>query len=182
MKTAASKTIPFRQKFEGNKISKYNRINSNSSNNVIPYPKYRNKKKNGAKFIKRNKHILILVILAFCFSFISYSNNKIKLNDNNINSKNASSNSSYSKITLTPTEFNNNSKIISKEVKKILNLDSDYKISTKTMHKNGTSIYAQGSYKTTSKEEVYFDILLKDNKVSSLVVNGIEYINKLNSK
>lgn len=172
MKIKASKTIPFKQGDKKNKISKYSMINSESSNKIIPYPKYRKNKRNTKELIKKNKAILVLVILAFCFSFISYFNNKSKLTDNNI----------ISNYSLTQSEFSSNSKIIKKDVKKILNLSNNYKVTTRGMHKNGNLIYAQGSYKLDSNNEVYFDALLKDNKTCSLIIDGIEYINKIKSE
>ncbi|MGL6107192.1 hypothetical protein [Romboutsia sp.] len=182
MKTTANKTIPFKQRGEEKKVSKYYKINTKnktlSTNKVIPYPKYRKKKKNGAKFVKHNKPLLIVAIIAFALSLMSFINRESKLNDNGLNSKHTLSNSTTSKRVLTPAEFKNTSKIVSLQVQNALKLSSNSEVSTKTMHRNGTSIYAQGSVEVPSKGELYFDILLKNNIASSLVINGTEYMKK----
>lgn len=179
MKTTANNTIPFKQREEEKKISKYYKIASKTlskpTSKVIPYPKYRRKKKNGAKFINHNKPLLIVILLAFSLSLISFINKDVKLNSN---SKSMSSTSVDSRRGLTTTQFKDTSKIISLEVQKVLNLNSNTKIDTKTMHKNGSSIYAQGIVDMPHKGNVYFDVIVKNNKASSLVINGIEYIKK----
>lgn len=180
MKTTANKTIPFKQREEEKKVSKYYKINTKnrnqSTNKVIPYPKYRKKKKNGAKFVKHNKPLLIVMVIAFSLSLMSFINKESKLNGGS--SSHTLSNSSVSKRALTPTEFKSTSKIISSEVQKALKLSTSAEVSTKTMHKNGSSIYAQGSVDMPSRGDVYFDVLVKNNKASSLVINGVEYIKK----
>ena len=176
MKGLTNKTLEFKQKEDTDKISKYFNLNSNKTNssNIIRYPKYRNKKKNGIKYIKNNKPLLIVIVLAIIFSFISFFNNKLM--SSNSTESNSSIVSSSTESTLTRSELKNYSEIISTDIKKTLKISSTTEVDAKTMHKNGNSIYTRGTISIPNEEAVYFDAILKNKQMSSLVINGIEYI------
>lgn len=174
MKNSINKTIPFKQRKEERTMSKYLNLDiNNNSSKVIRYPKYRNKKKNGIKFIKANKPFLIVVLLALIFSFISFFNNK--LTTSNSTSSNSIITSNTTESTLTSKEFKKYSEIINTDIKKSLKITDNYDVETKTMHKNGTLIYARGTVSNTGEDEIYFDAILKNNTITSLVINGVEY-------
>lgn len=176
MKNTINKTIPFKQKEEEKRISKYLKLDNNNATSakIIRYPKYRKKKKNGIKFIKGNKPFLVVVIIALIFSFISFFNNKLMAS--NSTSSNTTLTSNTAESTLTSKEARNYSEIISKDIKKALKISGSYDIVTKTIHRNGNSIYARGTVSLSNEDEVYFDAILKNNNISSLVINGVEYI------
>ena len=46
------------------------------------------------------------------------------------------------------------------------------------MHKNGSYLYAQGVISSRKNNNLYFDIILKDDKSYSLIVNDTEYIKR----
>ena len=179
MKSTVNKMIPFKQKdiHKKNQRSKYNINNSTSSSSkVIPYPKYKKKKENGIKIIKNNKFYLVVFSLILILSVISFIDNNILKDKYSSNSKLPSSELNASSILVSKSEFSSRSKIIEDKIKNTLRLGSEYTIITKTMHKNGNIFYAQGNVSLGKNKTTSFDIVLRDKKPYSLVINGTEHI------
>ena len=180
MKTTISKTIAFKQRDEDKKAlkSKY-KINNTYSNNsfkVIPYPKYKKKKEKGIKLVKNNKPLLIVLGLVMFFSLLSFIDNRILKDKYGPNGKPIKSEMLASSTLVSETEFSSYSKIIESKIKEALHLNAEYTIATKTMHKNGSLIYAQGDISLEKSGNASFDVVLKNKKPYSLVINGTEYI------
>jgi hypothetical protein len=172
--------IPFRQKQsdEKNQNSKYKIDNTNSNNfsKVIAYPKYKKKKEKGIKVIKKNKIFLIILGLVMFFTLLSFIDNNLLKGKYGSNGKPVTFELSASSTFVSEAEFSSCSKIIESKIKDTLHLTSEYTITTKTMHKNGSSVYAQGDISLGKSKTTSFDMILKDNKPYSLFINGIEYI------
>lgn len=180
MKTTVNKMIPFRQRQSDEKSqnSKY-KINNNNSNNfskIIPYPKYKKKKEQGIKVVKSNKIFLIILGLIIFFALLSFIDNSLLKNKYGSNGRPIRFQLRASSTLVSEAEFSSCSKIIENKIKDTLHLTSEYTIATKTMHKNGSSVYAQGDISLGKSEATSFDAILKDNKLSSLFINGVEYI------
>ncbi|MDK2563960.1 hypothetical protein QOZ84_10390 [Romboutsia sedimentorum] len=171
MKTTANKTIIFKQKEydEKKQTSKYKIKNNNSSTSskVIPYPKYKKKKEKSIKLIKNNKPLLIILLLVMFFFLLSFIDNNLLRNKPRFNSSSSS---------LSNSEFSSYSKIVENEIRHILTLGSKDKVATDSMHKNGESVYAEGNISLKKKENKDFDMILKENKPYSLLIDGTEYI------
>ncbi len=171
MKTTANKTIIFKQKEydEKKQTSKYNIKNTNSSTSskIIPYPKYKKKKEKSIKLIKNNKPLLIILLLVMFFFLLSFIDNNLLRNKPRFTSSSSS---------LSNTEFSSYSKIVENEIRHILILDSKDQVDTNNMHKNGKSVYAEGNISSKKKEKKDFDMILKENKPYSLLIDGTEYI------
>lgn len=180
MKTTVNKTISFKQRDadEKNQSSKYKINNSNSSNSfkVIPYPRHKKRKEKGVKLIKNDKPLLIFLILVMFFALLSFIDNIILKDKYDSNKKPIRSELHTSSTLVSEAEFSSYSKTIESTVKDIFRLNSEYIIATKSMHKNGSSIYAQGSFSLDKGENTYFDIILKNKQPYSLVINGTEHI------
>jgi len=172
--------IPFKQKQsdEKNQNSKYkiNNTNSNHFSKVIPYPKYKKKKEQGIKVVKKNKIFLIILGLVMFFALISFIDNNLLKGKYGPNGKPIRFELRASNTLVSEAEFSSYSKIIENKIKDTLHLTSEYTIATKTMHKNGSSVYAQGNISLGKSETTSFDVILKHNKPSSIFINGIEYI------
>jgi hypothetical protein len=171
MKTTANKTIIFKQKEYDDKkqTSKYKIKNNNSSTSskVIPYPKYKKKKEKSIKLIKNNKPLLIILLLVMFFFLLSFIDNNLLRNKPRFNSSDSS---------LSSSEFSSYSKTVENKIRHILTLDTKDKVDTDNMHKNGTSVYAEGSITLGKKENKDFDMILKEDKPYSLLIDGTEYI------
>lgn len=180
MKTTVNKMIPFRQRQsdEKNQNSKY-KINNTNSNNfpkVIPYPKYKKKKEQGIKVVKNNKIFLMILGLIMFFALLSFIDKSVLKDKYGSNGKPIRFQLRTSSTLVSEAEFSSCSKIIENKIKDTLHLTSKYTIAAKTMHKNGSSVYAQGDISLDKSETTSFDAILKDNKLSSLFINGVEYI------
>ena len=155
-----------------NNVSKY-KFKTNQDGiidfKVIPYPKYKKVLSKGHKFVNfKNLSIILLIISIGCTYFfltnkrLSYLIDKKEYNSVTTSDNNAISNS----------DFNNYSKIIES------NINYEHNIKTESMHKNGSYLYAHGVILSNKDNNLYFDIILKNNKPHSLIINDIEYIQK----
>ncbi|MGL5346628.1 MAG: hypothetical protein ACRDA3_04715 [Peptostreptococcaceae bacterium] len=173
----ANKTVPFRQRDE-KKMSKYlklNTITNVNSSKVIPYPKFRKRKKNSLKFYNNNKPLVIIAFLVLSICFISFINNKLLLNNSSADSSKPASLTNTSSANISTSDYKKYNEIISTDIRNTLSLSGNYEIKSKSMHKNGNLIFARGTISLPREEPVFFDTILQDNKISSLIVNGIEY-------
>ena len=177
MKENNGKTILFKQRKE-NHVSKY-KFKTNQDGiidfKVIPYPKYKKVLSKGHKFVNfKNLSIILLIISIGCTYFfltnkrLSYLIDKKEYNSVTTSDNNAISNS----------DFNNYSKIIESNINTLISLNYEHNIKTESMHKNGSYLYAHGVILSTKDNNLYFDIILKNNKPHSLIINDIEYIQK----
>ncbi|MGL5330750.1 MAG: hypothetical protein ACRDD7_15890 [Peptostreptococcaceae bacterium] len=179
MKNTANKTIPFKQRNEEKKNteSKYkiSTYDSKNSFKVIPYPRYKKKKEKGIKFVKNNKTVIIILGLIIFFSLIFFLDNVVLKNKLGSNPSIIQNKVSSSIQNISEKEFLSYSTVIQNKIKNTFGVtNSDIK--TESMHKNGDTIYAQGSI-SKSEELFFFDMILENKKPSSLVVDGNEYIN-----
>lgn len=55
---------------------------------------------------------------------------------------------------------------------------SGYNVSVSELHKNGNLIYAQGYFDVPNEGKVNYDLILKNDSPTSLIINGNEYIKK----
>lgn len=179
MKNTINKTIPFKPRSSNSenddKIAKLKNKNITSSK-VIPYPKRKKKKEKNINFIKSHRFVFILLFLILFFSLIFFIDNtildgKVSPSGRPLISKSINVNNS-----LTKDEFKFYSRKLKTQLVKYLDLDSDYKISISSMHKNGDSIYTKGSVNIDYKDTKYFDAIIKNEVISSIIVDGSEYI------
>lgn len=172
-----NKTILFKQRDETKTVSKYINLNTKSNVNtskIIPFPKFRKRKKSSIRFYNNNKPLVIIAFLVLSICFISFVNNKLMLSSDAYTSKpTALTNTTDTNIST--RDYKKYSKIISADIRSSLKLSSNYDIQTKSMHKNGSLIFARGTVSLPKDDPVYFDAILENNKMSSLVVNGVEY-------
>ncbi len=177
MKINDGKTILFRQRDEKH-ISKYNfKTNKDGKIDfkVIPYPKYKKVLRKGRKFIKFKSLFLILIIILIVATYFSLTTKRISyLRDK----KESTSISTSNEKLVSNEEFKYYSKLIENRIKTLVPLDYEYNIKTETMHKNGSYLYAQGFLKSKENDNLYFDIILKDDKTYSLIINDIDYTKK----
>lgn len=177
MKINDGKTILFRQRDEKH-ISKYNfKANKDGKIDfkVIPYPKYKKVLRKGRKFIKFKSLSLILIIILIVATYFSLTNKRIS---SLIDKKELTSISTSNEKLVSNEEFKYYSKLIENHIKTLVPLDYEYNIKTETMHKNGSYLYAQGFLKSKENDNLYFDIILKDDKTYSLIINDIDYTKK----
>ncbi len=80
--------------------------------------------------------------------------------------------------TISNIDFNTYSKIIESHINTLIPLNYEHRIKTETMHKNGSYLYTQGVISSSKSDNLYFDIILKDDESYSLIVNDIEYIKR----
>ncbi|MBQ6631924.1 MAG: hypothetical protein IJH55_07450, partial [Romboutsia sp.] len=73
-------------------------------------------------------------------------------------------------------EFKTYSKVVSNNIFMLMPLTPEHNINTELMHKNGSYIYAHGYIYSTDDNNMYFDIILKNDKTYSLIVNDTEYV------
>ena len=177
MKGNNDKTILFRQRDEKH-ISKYN-FKTNTEGKidfkVIPYPRYKKILKNRCKFIKFKNISLILIIVLVISIYFTITNKRLSY----LIDKKESTHISTSKDQLVSNDdFDTYSKIIKYHINRLVPLNYEHSIKAETMHKNGSYIYAQGFISSKENGNLYFDIILKDDKPYSLVVNNTEYILK----
>lgn len=178
MKSTASKTVPFKQRDEEKKMSKYFKLNTSTkvnSSKVIPYPKYRKRKKSSIKFYNTNKPLLIIAFLVLSICLISFVNNKLMVSNGTSESSKSAAFSKNNDVTISTSEYKNYNEIIAKNIHNSLKVSGNYEIQTKAMHKNGSLVYARGTIALPKEEPVYFDAILQNNNTTSLVINGVEY-------
>ena len=161
MKENNSKTIAFKQR-EEHHISKY-KFKANEYGKidfkVIPYPKYKKVLRNGRKFIKFKNIFIILLIILISSAYFFLTNKRLSHLISNI-------------------DFNTYSKIIESHINTLIPLNYEHCIKTETMHKNVSYLYAQCVISSSKSDNLYFDIILKDDESYSLIVNDIEYIKR----
>lgn len=173
-----NKTVPFRQRDEEKKISKYLKLNTMTnvnSSKVIPYPKFRKRKKSSIKFYNNNKPLVIIAFLVLSICFFSFIKKNLLLNNSSTDSSKPVSLTNTSKANISTSDYKKYNEIISSNIRSTLSLSGNYEIKSKSMHRNGNLIFARGTVSIPREEPVFFDAILQDNKMSSLVVNGIEY-------
>lgn len=177
MKKNNGKTIVFKQR-EEHHISKYN-FKANEYGKidfkVIPYPKYKKVLRKGRKFIKIKNLFIILLILLIASSYFLITNKRLSYL---INKKEANSISTSNNSIVSSDDFKTYSKIIESQINILIPLNYEHNIETKSMHKNGSYLYAQGVISSRKNNNLYFDIILKDDKSYSLIVNDTEYIKR----
>ena len=177
MKENNSKTIAFKQR-EEHHISKY-KFKANEYGKidfkVIPYPKYKKVLRNGRKFIKFKNIFIILLIILISSTYFFLTNKRLS---HLIDKKESNSISVSDDRTISNIDFNTYSKIIESHINKLIPLNYEHSIKTETMHKNGSYLYAQGVISSSKNDNLYFDIILKDDESYSLIVNDIEYIKR----
>ncbi|WP_286317103.1 hypothetical protein [Romboutsia ilealis] len=177
MKANHGKTIVFKQR-EEHHISKYN-FKANEYGKidfkVIPYPKYKKVLRKGRKFIKIKNLFIILLILLIASSYFIITNKRLSYL---IDKKYTNSISTSNNNIVSNDEFNIYSKIIESQINTLIPLNYEHNIKTQAMHKNGSYLYAQGVISSRKNNNVYFDIILKDDKSYSLIINNTEYIKR----
>ena len=177
MKENNGKTIEFKQR-EEHHISKY-KFSANEYGKidfkVIPYPKYKKVLRKGRKFINfKNLFIILLIILiASTYFFITNKRLSYLIEKNESNYISVSNDS-----TISNSDFNIYSKIIESHINTLIPLNYEHNIKTESMHKNGSYLYAQGVISSNENDNLYFDIILKDDESYSLIVNDTEYIKR----
>lgn len=173
MKQDNNKIITFIKR-EDSYISKYKfKPNKNGKIDfkVIPYPKYKKILRKGGKFIKFKKlYIFFLIILIACAYFF--------INTNIIEKKESNSIKISNSRVVSNDYFNMYCDLIENNIKKLANFSYDYYINTQYMHKNNSYLYAYGTISSKEKGDLYFDIILKNNKPYSLIIDNIEYIKR----
>ena len=177
MKENNSKTIAFKQR-EEHHISKY-KFKANEYGKidfkVIPYPKYKKVLRNGRKFIKFKNIFIILLIILISSAYFFLTNKRLS---HLIDKKESNSISVSDDRTISNIDFNTYSKIIESHINTLIPLNYEHSIKTETMHKNGSYLYAQCVISSSKSDNLYFDIILKDDESYSLIVNDIEYIKR----
>lgn len=177
MKENNGKTIAFKQRDEHH-ISKY-KFKANEDGKidfkVIPYPKYKKVLKKGRKFIKFKNLSIILLITLIASAYFFLTNKRLSYL---IDKKESTSIFTSKDIIVSNDDFNTYSKIIESHINTLIPLNYEHNIKTETMHKNGSYLYAQGVISSNENDSLYFDIILKDDKSYSLIVNGTEYIKR----
>ncbi len=177
MKENNGKTIEFKQR-EEHLISKY-KFKTNEYGKidfkVIPYPKYKKVLRKGRKFIKFKNLFIILLIILIASAYFFITNKRISYL---IDKKKSNSISTSNDRTVSNGDFNTYSKIIESHINTLIPLNYEHNIKTETMHKNGSYLYAQGVISSNENDNLYFDIILKDDKSYSLIVNDTEYIKR----
>ena len=177
MKENNSKTIAFKQR-EEHHISKY-KFKANEYGKidfkVIPYPKYKKVLRNGRKFIKFKNIFIILLIILISSAYFFVTNKRLS---HLIDKKESNSISVSDDRTISNIDFNTYSKIIESHINTLIPLNYEHSIKTETMHKNGSYLYAQCVISSSKSDNLYFDIILKDDESYSLIVNDIEYIKR----
>ena len=177
MKENSSKTIEFKQR-EEHHISKY-KFKTNKDGKidfkVIPYPKYKKVLKKGRKFIKLKNIFIILLIISIVSAYFLITNKRLSYL---IEKKDSNSVSTSNDNIVSTRDFDTYSKIIESQVNILIPLNYEHSIKTESMHKNGSYLYAQGVISSSEKDNLYFDIILKDDKSYSLIVNDTEYIKR----
>nr|WP_317332985.1 hypothetical protein [uncultured Romboutsia sp.] len=177
MKENNGKTIEFKQR-EEHLISKY-KFKANEYGKidfkVIPYPKYKKVLRKGRKFIKFKNLFIILLIILIASAYFFITNKRISYL---IDKKKSNSISTSNDRIVSNSDFNTYSKIIESHINTLIPLNYEHNIKTETMHKNGSYLYAQGVISSNENDNLYFDIILKDDKSYSLIVNDTEYIKR----
>lgn len=175
MKENSNKTIILKQR-EEHHISKY-RFKTNKDGKidfkVIPYPKYKKVLKKGRKLIKLKNLGIIFIILIIAFLYFSITNNRLSYLKEK---QEENTTTTLSESVVSNDEFKTYSKIISNNMFMLMPLTPEHNINTELMHKNGSYIYAHGYIYSTDDNNMYFDIVLKNDKTYSLIVNDIEYV------
>lgn len=64
--------------------------------------------------------------------------------------------------------------IVTRVVNKYTN--SSYNVCVSNLHQNGNLVYAQGYFNVPKEGKVNYDLILKNNLPTSLIINGNEYI------
>lgn len=64
--------------------------------------------------------------------------------------------------------------IVTKVVNKYTN--SSYKVYVSNLHQNGNLVYAQGYFDVPKEGNVHYDLILKNDSPTSLIINGNEYV------
>lgn len=177
MKESSNKTILFKQR-EEHHISKY-RFKTNKDGKidfkVIPYPKYKKVLKKGRRLVKLKNLSIIFIVILIAFLYFSITNNRLSYL---IEKKGESTVSTSNQSIVSNDEFNTYSKIINNNIFMLMPLTPEHNINTELMHKNGSYIYAHLYIYSKDGDDMYFDIILKDDKTYSLIVNDIEYVKK----
>lgn len=177
MKENNDKTIEFKQR-EEHHISKY-KFKTNEYGKidfkVIPYPKYKKVLKKGRKFIKFKNLFIILLIILITSAYFLITNKRLSCL---IEKKESSSRSTLNYRTVSNKDFNTYSKIIESNINTFIPLNYEHSIKTEKMHKNGSYLYAQGVISSSENDNLYFDIILKDDESYSLIINDTEYIKR----
>lgn len=143
------------------------------SHKVISYSEY--KRSNRIKYFKNHKLLILILITSSVVYLISLSSSFFSTK------KTVSNNSAYPSFIstepeLSKSEFISYSDTITSAINGFVGTQYNCVVKTDNIHRNGTSIYAQGYFYFPNKDNIYFDILLKNKDVKSLVINGVEYI------
>ena len=64
--------------------------------------------------------------------------------------------------------------IVTRVVNKYTN--SSYKVYVSNLHQNGNLVYAQGYFDVPKEGNVHYDLILKNDSPTSLIINGNEYV------
>ncbi len=155
----------------------------NNTSKVLPFPKYnilkklnvikkKSKKKNRSKFYLSN-YIKFFIIIVLGLFFLKYilPTNTVNINNSVVDKSFINkSNNLYS------DGYNNYSSLILSYIN--IYLDNNYSdfYTLTNIHKNGDYMYGYGFLTMSKNEKIYFDIILKNDKVNSLIINNIEYI------
>lgn len=185
MKNAtANNTIKFIDKkaeYEDKKHNKRLRIDKLKSkeNVIIEYEKRKRSKsqKNKKDKIKKSKIYksrkrIITIFTCVLSLFVIFSLWNLFIKPSFVNSKNNSIKTESQ--SLSNSEVSTYSTIMNECVKDTLDVKS--KITISNLHRNGSLVYGQGSFKNSENENVSFDIILNNYKPYSLKSNGEEYI------
>jgi len=177
LKEDNNKTITFKQR-EEHHISKY-RFKPNKYGKidfkVIPYPKYKKILRKGRKFIKLKKIYIFLLIILISLAYFFITNKRLS----NLMDKKESTSISISNDRIVSNDyFSVYAKMIEDNINTLTEFNYDYNINTEYMHRNNSYLYAYGTISSKEKNDLYFDIILKNDEPYSLVIDDIEYIKR----
>ena len=182
----ANKTILFIEKkkeFENNKDNncfnvnnkkireKNDKIISFSSYKRLKFKKNHTKKENNLNIDKIKKRVFLIVIVTlFLLMFATTAMKQKSYSQTTSNTFVAES------AKIGATESSTYKSIVKRVVGKYTN--SGYSVTVSELHKNGNLVYARGYFDVPNEGKINYDLILKNDSPTSLIINRNEYIKK----
>ena len=180
----ANKTILFIEKkkeFENNKDNncfnvnnkkireKNDKIISFSSYKRLKFKKNNTKKENNLNIDKIKKRVFLIVIVTlFLLMFATTAMKQKTFSQTPSNTFIAESSQ------IRATESSTYKSIVKRVVGKYTS--SGYSVTVSELHRNGNLVYARGYFNVPNEGKVNYDLILKNDSPTSLIINGNEYI------